>query len=133
MQLTLTTNIDIPEEALIGVLTTALCGGIGYWGEALDYEQRDDFMITSAVVREHDPDEQNLSFQIDAEAVLLGVKRLHAAIGTGDRDVHPNSEIGAQFLHHLFADQVEDGLDMVDAVAADAIIQMACFGEIRYG
>lgn len=133
METTITTKIDIPESVLIGVLTTALEGGINYWGYVLDYRRDDEHMITWAVIQEEEPEDAAKTFHLDAAKILEGVTTLHGLIGTGERDVHPNSEIGSQFLFHLFANQEDDGLDLLDSVASEAIVQAACFGEIRYG
>lgn len=133
MELTLTTKIDIPTSVLEDVLDTALAGGIQYWGYIIDTATNEDGSIRWAIIQEHDPDEASKTFHLQASDILHGVRLLHGALGTGERDVHPDSEIGSQLLHHLFADQDDDGLNMGDAVLADAIVQMACFEEIKYG
>lgn len=128
MELTLTTKIDIPQSSLEDVLTTAVEGGINYWAEGEDCQRRDDLRVASVVV--WDAEDPQDHFTIDAVAMLTGVRLLHEAIMSGD-DVHPESEIGAQFLRHLFSE--DEGIEYVDAVVADAIVQYACFGELRFG
>lgn len=126
MQITLTTNIEIPESVLESVLTTAVEGGISYWADG-DRPVRGDDLLVKRVDIWADDDPETL-YTLDASLMAEGVKRLHAAIMKGD--VHPDSEIGGQFMRHLFE---RDGLDLIDSVAADAVVQMACFGEIVYG
>lgn len=128
MEITLTTTIDIPDSVLEDVLTTAVEGGINYWATCTNVERREDLRVR--YVRVHDDDGN--SAPVAGVSVARGIRLLHEAIQTGK--VHPNSEIGAQFLHHLFVtDQEDDGLGYTDAVVADAIVQMACFGELIYG
>lgn len=127
MQLTLTTKIDIPQQSVEDVLTTAIEGGIAYWAEGSHIERRPDLTVYSATLWDwENPHER---FLVDADAMLKGIRLLHEAIMSGD--VHPDSEIGGQFLHHLFND--EEGIEYVDAVCADAIVQMACFGRLEFG
>lgn len=128
MQLTLTTKIDIPQNVVEGVLTTAIEGGINYWATVRDVRRREDLTVWSAVV--WDTEEASESFLLDADAMLKGIQRLHDAIMRGD--VHPNSETGGQFMAHLSFDQETSGLDCVDVVCADAIVQFACFGELVF-
>lgn len=127
MQLTLTTKIDIPQSALEDVLTTAVEGGINYWANGSDCQRREDLRVFSITV--WDPENDHERFVVDADAMLKGVRLLHEAIMADD--VHPNSEIGAQFLRHLFSE--DEGIEYVDAVVADVIVQYACFGQLVFG
>lgn len=129
MQITLTTKIEIPESVLEDVLTTAIEGGIGYWAAGSHIERREDLTVWTATVWDMENDHER--FVVGADRMAKGVRLLHEAVMDGR--VHPDSEIGSQLLHHLFANQEEDGLNMGDVVLADAIVQMGCFGQIRFG
>lgn len=129
MQITLTTKIEIPESVLEDVLTTAVEGGISYWAGGRNIQRREDLRVWEITV--WDQENRHEEFVLNADSMAKGVRLLHEAVMDGT--VHPNSEIGSQLLHHLFADQDDDGLNMGDVVLADAIVQMACFEEIRFG
>lgn len=129
MELTLTTKIDIPQQSLEDVLTTAVEGGISYWAAGSDIERREDLTVWSVRVwdRENPTPEQ---YVLDADAMLKGVRLVHEAIMSGE--IHPESEIGGQFMEYLFSNNAED-FGCVDVVCADAIVQMACFGKLVFG
>jgi hypothetical protein len=126
MNITLTTTIDIPDSVLEDVLTTAVEGGINYWASLVNTERREDLRVREAAILDVADGEVGEYFLLTGERMALGVERLAAAIG---RDIHPNSEVGGQFLELIY----DNDLDAADATLADAIVQMACFGELVYG
>jgi hypothetical protein len=138
-KITLTTEVEITNSQAQDVLVAALEGGIGYWAVALSIQDIRapganfiDGYESFTIVEEEEylTDEANApTFFVDADKVREGIKNLHGLILAGK--VHPNSEIGKQFLHHLFSS--DEGIEYVDSVVADAIIQAALFNEIRYG
>lgn len=127
MQLLLTTKIEIPESAMEDVLTTAVEGGIAYWAEGQGCKRREDLTVWEIIV--WDREDHTEEFVLNADAMLTGVQRLHEEVTAGT--IPAGSEIATSLRHHLFSE--EDGLEYADATLADAIVQMACFREVRFG
>lgn len=127
MQITLTTKIEIPESVLEDVLTTAVEGGISYWAEGEDCKRREDLTVWEITV--WDAEDPQVRFVLDADTMVTGVRRLHEEVTAGT--IPAGSEIATALRHHLFSE--EDGLEYADGTLADAIVQMACFGEIVFG
>jgi len=123
MQLTLTTKIEISEEALQDVLTTACEGGIDYWADGK--VQRNDERIVSALLWERE--DPQVRFTVDTGSVFIGIQRLHDEITAGT--IPAGCEIATQLRDMLFG----EGIEYADATLADTIIQMATLGEVRYG
>jgi hypothetical protein len=127
MQLILTTKVEFPESAMEDVLTTAVEGGIAYWAKGTDMKRRPNGAVQEITVWDFQNPQEH--FVLDADAMLKGVKRLHEEITAGT--ISPGCEIATSLRHHLFSE--EEGLEYADATLADAIVQMACFREVRFG
>lgn len=127
MQITLTTKVDIPQQTLEDVLTTAVEGGVSYWAGGRNVKRREDLTVWEVTLWDHE--NRHEEFVVDADRMAKGVRLVHEAIMRGD--IHPNSEIGGQFMSLLFTNDAED-FGCVDVVCADAIVQYGCFEELRF-
>jgi hypothetical protein len=110
------------EQFLSDILTTAVEGGIGYWAEVCDIVSDDVQNVLSFKVRDFEasPSEpwKEVTLQGIEEAITL-VKEEKVKIGKFTRN------------DILFADCDQDA-GMIDAEAADVLVQIAAFGEIIY-
>jgi len=109
------------------VRCTAYEGGSNYWAESRNVERSADGEYLSFSLRSHeDADDEKLGkwTRIDDEAVRAACARIVNELGlTGNAHIQ------------LSAASTVEGWDagQVDAEAADAIMQIACFGELVYG
>ena len=121
-----TLTCDVSKDALHGLFTTALEGGIGYWSVCTQYrwslpDGEDDLDGFFATVEETETDDAP-THRIDAACILRGllffaqpgkgyghVRRVARAVLMGDEDVD------------------------YDAEDADCIVQAGLFGEVVYG
>jgi hypothetical protein len=118
-------KVPVTEEQLDDFLLTAQCD---YWSKTLRYNLRGvgGGHVWTIQCTEHPLEGRR--FAVTRTVILKGLERLARAIFEGR--VHPDSEIGAQFLRFL-GDPTEN--DDLDPVACDAIVQEGLFGEIVYG
>lgn len=98
----------------VGVLTTAVEQGIGYWCRVVSTVRGANSMVIEAVVVDMDAEVH----KIDLETVTRGMMRI---LNPLEKSV-VNGEIAAQFID-----------DDVDAAGADAAVQVGLFGELVYG
>ena len=99
------------DTSLHDIFITAIEGGINYWASVTSLDRIDDEDIDwHALISVHDSGDLRV---IDKDTIRKGIKALAKS----------------QHLHHL-DDLVEDNMD---ATTADVIVQMALFGDIRYG
>jgi hypothetical protein len=114
------------EEFLADIIVTAVEGGTGYWADVEQY-RHDTPAETRATLFEMDEDAPG-GYSTNGEAVTLDT----IAHGIGlirERIVPINSNYRLEILR---ADAQNDA-GMIDAEYADAIVQAALFGELRYG
>ena len=105
----------IKNPFLRDVLVTATEGGINYWADVQRRSLKD---ITAAIV------------PIDETPLYLQDDDLRAAIAKIFRgDVEINPEIWRDIVCAVAQEDASD----IDAEGADAIVQIALFGEIVYG
>lgn len=105
-------------EFLTDIYTTGLEGGINYWATVTSYQHTTQQLAT--ITDNHDDEHPHT---IDLNTIARGIR----AITT--HRVHTNP---AHRQRIAAADRAHDAADL-DAADADAIIQAALFGEIRYG
>ena len=117
-----TTTIDVEDEFVRDIYTTALEGGIGYWSGCSEYRwdtvQANAFR---AVIHELEPDDDETADEngygpaivIDHAFMVLGLTRY------------------AQKYPSLFIEMVTD--EDYDAGTADMVVQLALFNEVKYG
>lgn len=121
-------NVVVTEEDIDDIMVTALAGGINYWcrkaevigkrlGEGWGHEQ----IARGGILRLYDA-EEDAHYDLDREKFLAGLKKyLQHPLYEGTIEVGDNEE--AMVLD----------CGMIDAPAADQIIQYAVFGDIVYG
>lgn len=124
------------EQFLSDVLTTAVEGGINYWAAVSDYKWHDgDFVSIPASVKVHEIDEDpaDASQPYYEVGVPINIQDIGRAIA---RIMDVNDEIkylSPQVRKEVFAASVDNDAGDIDADIADAIMQIAVLGEIRYG
>ena len=113
-----TTRTPERQQILNDVFVTAMYGGIGYWSVAADWsEEVDDFFAYI-----EDTEDDDARYTIDADVIARGINRiLDGTVG-----------IRSDLLDQVKSTRSYDECD-VDADAADCIVQVGLFGEIRYG
>lgn len=119
---------QIPDSFCADVLCTALEGGIGYWAEADDIKRSEpdaegDWHYLSASLTDAEGDD-DWQHTVDYAAIRLGIQR--ATAPDFNLNVATKRDILAALLEHP-----DDST--LDADAADAIVQAACFNELVYG
>lgn len=124
----ITKGLKVTEEAVQDLVTTALCGGIGYWAK-LD-NSTDDFLNA--------PEQECID---ETVARLLMERKTVKLIDEENGEVHDWTldELlrGIQkYCEGGYRNIIgDDGLDMfnVDAEVADMIVQLGIFGKLVYG
>lgn len=110
------------------LLITAIEGGINYWAEVSDYHHgaNDE---TSATVYEDDADTDGVT------VTTTDIRRAVRQVATkGIPAADPGSDLGDRFKAGCNAALRGRGGDWdFDATAADALIQVAMFGDVVYG
>ncbi len=111
------------------IIDTASYGGITYWAAqptAAEFASRPEGKTWTIV----EDDEDRAVFHLDANDVRVAYSRL----------LDLDQSLVGPMIHGYIIDSyrnrtVEDGIDCgdIDADAADAIVQVACFGELVYG
>jgi hypothetical protein len=117
-----TTTTEVEDEFIRDIFTTALEGGIGYWSACALYRwdtvQPNEFV---AVIHELDPDDDETA---DEHGYGPAINIDHAVIVAGLTKM-------AEKYPQQFLDIVKD--EDYDAGDADIIVQLAIFGEVKYG
>ena len=99
------------DTNLHDIFVTAIEGGINYWASVVEYDPTEDSDWYASVLDVNS--ETGFVLIINKNVIKHGIKALAQS----------------RHLHHL-DDLVEDNMD---ATTADVIVQMALFGDIRYG
>lgn len=120
--------VDVPEQLLLDVLTTAVEGGINYWADFVSVSRlQPDLSVNNVRLR---PREEDAELAVDDEVFQITHLRIGQAMQlVVSGDVLVRDDIRRAVLHAI-ADP--DNAD-IDAEAADVLVQVACFGEIVYG
>lgn len=124
-EITYTKTFDL--EILSDTINTAVEGGINYWADIISYKHTEGIEHTTATIRikdelrddEHDKDH----YVVDVEVIKTGLVRLL----TGEVSV---SSWIMSYLHQSLDD---NSAYMIDADAADCIVQAGLLGEVRFG
>lgn len=113
-----TTTVDLDDTFLDDMVTTAVEGGTDYWAAVSDYHWGDGEPTT---VRLHELNDDESGYReegvlVDAATIAKGMQRLATVYPCHfERLVHPNND-----WDH-------------DADDADMVVQLALFGELKYG
>jgi hypothetical protein len=129
--LTVTFEVTVTNQTLHDIFVTAIEGGINYWCRTVEYlwaneDGTEDLDGFYAVIWDHEDGVERL---INADTIRLGLARCAA----GHSSVGELTKSTALLL--LVGDTYRGmGIDVdYDAWIADAIVQMALFGEVVYG
>lgn len=115
----ITTELTFDNQFLYDIMTTAVEGGISYWAGVRNLERDDELNVTSFTVT----DDEHKTYDIDTETLLAGIKMVFDA----------RSEQHWPTLDQVCGYLQEEDACMIDADAADFIIQFTCFNDIVYG
>ena len=128
--MTIKLEFNMPDDFFGDILCTAVEGGINYWAQIKVVTSNDDNMFLSAVIR---PD------QCEGEVFSDGDPRNdwqlvdHAKIEAAIQRILCEKLI-ADYIQQYIFDAVKEGdSGHIDVEAADAIIQIAMFGELVFG
>lgn len=117
-------EVEVPNQNLYDVLTTAVEGGIRYWLNDLDFKhvnvKRDknlNVLLVSFV-----GDEDGKTYLITPEAIISAAQVILS------NKVRVRKDIVAQITSISSQDDYD-----IDAQAADVLFQVAAFGDIIYG
>ena len=129
MELKLEFDIIVTDEDIDDIMASALEGGINYWcGEAEVIGERlgeegwaHEQIARGGTLRLHDVESDDC-FDLYKENFLTGLKKYleHEGLKQG-------------LVYDEYKEGPELDCSMIDAVAADLIIQYALFGEVVYG
>lgn len=112
-------NIEIPEQTLTDLMTTAVeSGALAYWGKVSAVERAEDLRVTKFKItehEEHEPGANRVNRYLTAGDMAQGIERLAVA-------TFPSAP-------SHFAAALHDH----DADTADVVVQMAIFHKIIYG
>ncbi len=120
MELNINYNVEVDNECIDDIMSTALEGGITYWCD--DAEVVGDYLGNYAseqisrggTLKLHDTEEDK-TYELTREKFLTGLAKV----------------VGERGLDVLIKGKVD--ASNIDAEDADAIIQYAIFGEVVYG
>jgi hypothetical protein len=135
MSKTITMSIDISDQFLADVLTTAVEQGIGDWAvcseinRCVDGDGYDQYTIVSAVIHDREfidsdgDDEPEFPMtKITTDTVALGMQRLMSG------DIFVADDIASQI-----STSVREADCDIDSLAADCIIQAGMLNKIVFG
>lgn len=108
-------------QFLADVIVSAVEGGTGYWAAAGGYKHDEPAQTQVWLHLEDDPDRKPEFVGI--EAIALGIGRIK-------RD---DFQINGELKKLIVEASAENDGALIDADAADVIVQAAIFGEIVYG
>jgi hypothetical protein len=119
---------NITAENVEDVMGTAAYGGITYWAVEPTQADFDAAPEGAHTIRDGDPDE-------GTGVYYLTPAKIKQAIVEVAEGKHTNTLIAGYVQSAFNYWNAEDGIDCgdIDADAADCIVQVACFGEVRYG
>ncbi len=118
-------EIAVSQEDIDDIMVGALEGGIAYWCDKAEVEGKylgeygHEQIARGGQLKLHDREEDKV-YTLDLERLLNGIK------------LYAQNPVGCNCLD-MVDGQLEIDCCYVDAVACDAIIQYALFGEVVYG
>ncbi len=120
-------EVELDDEFLEDVLTTAVEGGTNYWAK-VDLNKRDPETLRCIEITFYDaeadsPNDENFPpMLVNAEVIARGIQRI---LSTG--------LVNDQIYDCVSKGVRENDAGYIDAEAADCIVQAALFNEIVYG
>lgn len=143
-------TIKITKEDVVGILSSAI-GGIGYWGEIVpndrQYEETKRWLLENA---EPDYDDGEICYEEVIAQILFDGKSVTVRDSEDDKESWLSLSNLAQGIQTAFREGYYSGYNwlvpdgdgfgewhletsQIDAEVADAIIQLAVFGQVVYG
>lgn len=119
-------NSDERKRFLFDVFLTAIETGIGYWATIRTYYWRTEDGVEDHekfYARISEQEDDTSTFDVDAYTIGIGIKHV---LGK-DFKVNPAIRAAIEEANH------RNDAGMIDAIAADVIVQAALFGQIVYG
>ena len=120
MELNINYKVELDNECIDDIMTTALEGGITYWcddaevvGEYLG-EFANEQISRGGALKLHDSEEDE-TYELTLDKFLIGLAKL----------------VGERGLDVIYQGKIDPS--NIDAEDADTIIQYAIFGEVVYG
>ena len=140
---TLAINLQVSDDTLAGILTTAIEGGTGYWLTFRHLQRDEELNVLEAVhVRDAETgkrfDAENFAPGIDPvnvitlQTVRLGLERILSPTYALPSHATPHASFVAAILSELRDPEDSAGV-YIDASVADVIIQMGLFGQVVFG
>jgi len=124
-ELTVTKQYDM--QILADTITTAIEGGIGYWSLCTEYKWQDrephEVLAKVEIEPELKDEEDEDEYLIDCSVVQRGLKRL----------LDGSVQIDHTIMGYIHQSLGDNDAGMIDAIAADCIVQAGLFNEVRYG
>jgi len=112
--------VEYTNSELRTILTTAVEGGINYWCSHCDTTRDDEGMVKGVLIH---PGPENGDFSLPMPVTAGELQQAVNKVLRGD--VQVNSEI---------VEWIRSGdVGMIDATAADVLVQVVCFEGIVYG
>ena len=126
-------EINVTQEDIDDIVTTAMEGGINYWCKKADVvgdylgEYASEQISRGGILKLYDSEEDEV-YELTRDKLLDGIKKYC-------EDAERPYDIMYAGVNSVGCSTGEYGLDccMVDATVADMIIQYAVIGEIVYG
>lgn len=122
-KLTIKAEIKVTQEDIDDIMSAALEGGICYWcckaevvGEYLG-EYASEQISRGGTLKLYDSEDDEV-YELTREKLFEGIKKAYA---------------GGYFAEYEWCDGKELDCCQIDAEVADAIVQLALFGDVIYG
>jgi hypothetical protein len=129
----MTTITHTRDQVYADIFTTAMEGGVGYWSQLTAYHYSDangnDDLLGFGAMLVDTEDEDHPEFIVTRETIVKGITALAAE--TAD----PRCEFAEWIKTANIIVRRADAYDVIDYDAgfADAVVQLALFGEVVYG
>lgn len=123
-------TVDVPDQYLSDIMTTAIEGGIGYWCAAQTIARDDRDQSVTRVVGVFDRESGDAFTEPAAMSPDITRETIVRGLGALVKGAQVRRDIRAAVVASLM--EPGDGCDL-DAEACDVIVQLGLFGEIVYG
>lgn len=112
------TRTELELEFYKDIIITAVEGGINYWANVYEY----DWEAGHAVIFDLEGDDVP-RYELDVDVIARGVALV----------VNDEANINSTIAGYITAGAAEYDAGMIDAWAADAVVQLGLWGKVVYG
>lgn len=122
-------EIDYPDSAAQAVMCTALEGGIGYWCQARKLKETEHGYESAELAELDDSGDDydwDLPLTLDANVIRNGIRKIL------NGEVKIRKDLRDQVFRDATTAGDYDSWDVMDADAADCVVQAGLLGELRY-